>query len=115
MQYIFQSPNIKVSAKANQAIQKKFERFEKLYDRIEQCHVVLKTEKDGKQENCIVEARLVVPGNDLFARERARSFELAAENACLDLESQIKKRKAKLNKKTDHHSIDQYIDNEELE
>jgi putative sigma-54 modulation protein len=114
MQYIFQSPHIKISSNTNQTIQQKFERFEKLFDRIEQCHVVLKTEKNGKQENCIVEARLAVPGNDLFAREQARSFEVAAENACLNLESQIKKHKAKSNKKASH-SVDQYINDEELE
>lgn len=114
MQYRLQSPNLNVSGRVDRAIQKKFERFEKLFDRIEQCHVVLKKEKNGKQENFIVEARLAVPGNDLFAREQAASFEIAAENVCLALESQVKKHKAKLNKKASH-SADQYIHDEELE
>lgn len=114
MQYTLQSPHLKISSRTELTVQKKFERFEKLFDRIEQCHVLLKKEKNGKQENFIVEAKLAVPGNDLFAREQATSFEIAAENACLALENQIKKRKAKLNKKT-ARSVDQFIHDEEME
>ncbi len=114
MQYTLQSPHLKVSSRTDRVIQNKFERFERLFDRIEQCHVVLKKEKNGKQENFIVEARLAVPGNDLFAREQATSFEIAAENTCLALENQIKKHKARLNKKA-MRSVDQIINDEELE
>jgi putative sigma-54 modulation protein len=114
MQYVIQSPHLKVSDKIQRTIQRRFERFEKLFDRVEQCHVLLKKDKNGKQENFIVEAKLAVPGKDLFAREQAVSFEVAAENVCLDLESQIKKRKEKLNKKA-ALPADHFTSDEELE
>jgi putative sigma-54 modulation protein len=114
MQYIIQSPHLKVSAKVQRGIKAKFDRFEKLFDRIEQCSILLKKEKNDEKENYIVEAKLAVPGNDLFAREQEGSFELAAEKACIDLENQIKKRKAKSNKR-ERRPVDQLISDEELE
>jgi putative sigma-54 modulation protein len=115
MQYIFKSPHLTVNAKTEGAVQKKFERFASI-NRIEQCQILLKKEKNGKQENYIVEGKLVLPGNDLFAREQAASFEVAAENVCLDLERQLHKHKTKLNKKT-LKPADQYINerDEEME
>ncbi len=99
MKTVVQSPHIKLGTRIQRVVQKKFDRLEKLFDRIESCSILLKTERNGKQENFIVEAKLAVPGNDLFARDHAESFEIAAEKVSLELESQLKKHKAKLNKK----------------
>jgi putative sigma-54 modulation protein len=96
------------------AIQEKFDRLEKVFDRILQSHIVLKKAKEDKQNYFVVEARLVVPGNDLFAREKAESFEIAAEKVVLDLESQIKKHKAKLNQRATV-PVDKLVNDEELE
>jgi ribosome-associated translation inhibitor RaiA len=57
--------------------------------------IVLKKEKNNKMETSIVEARLGISGNDLFASAHAERFSQAAEMVCLALESQIKKHKAK--------------------
>lgn len=99
MTVIIQSPHQRISAKTRQVIEEKFERFNKMMDRIEQCHIVLKKEKNNKQETAIVEARLVIPGNDLFAREQAGILSQAAELVCIDLENQIRKQKEKANSK----------------
>ena len=114
MQYVIQSPRIRISEKTELAIQEKFDRLEKVFDRILQGHIVLKKEKEDKQNHFVVEARLVVPGNDLYASEKAESFEIAAENVVIDLESQIKKHKAKLNVRATV-PVDKLVSDEELE
>jgi ribosome-associated translation inhibitor RaiA len=50
----------------------------------------------------------------LYAREKAESFEIAAEKVVLDLESQIKKHKAKLNVRATV-PVDKLVSDEELE
>ncbi len=100
MKFNIQTPHIqKLNEITQKAVQEKFERLEKQYDRIERCNILLKKEKNAKRDNYLVEATLVVPGNDLFAKELADSFEIAAESVCQDLERQLKKHKAKLHQK----------------
>lgn len=95
MDIIIQSPRIKLSRRIERVIYDKFERLEKASDRVIRCEVVLKKVKDSKNNGYLVEARLVVPGNDLYAKESGPKFEVAAEDACLDLERQLRKRKVK--------------------
>ena len=115
MKITIQTPHIqKLNEETQKAIQEKFERFEKEYDRIERCNILLKKEKNTKRENFLVEATLVVPGNDLFAKELADSFEIAAEKVCQDLERQIKKHKAKLHQKA-ATTVDQYLQENDIE
>jgi putative sigma-54 modulation protein len=74
---------------------KKFERFEKVSDRIIRCDVRLKKEKNDTDNDFVVEAKLIIPGNDLFAKESGPKFEVAAEDVCLDLQRQLRKLKGK--------------------
>lgn len=114
MNYIIQSPNKEVSMEREEVIQEKFKRFERLLPGILRCDIVLRMEKNGEQNSYIVEGKLLVPGNDLFAKEQAATYEIAAENVCIDLENQIRKQKEKRNKRHTR-TIDQYVDDEELE
>jgi putative sigma-54 modulation protein len=114
MNYIIQSPNKEVSLEREEVIQEKFRRFEKLMPGMIRCDIVLKMEKNGEQNSFIVEGKLLVPGSDLFAKEQAASYEIAAENVCIDLENQIRKQKEKKNKRHTK-TIDQYVNDEELE
>ena len=95
MEIIIQSPRIKLSNRIERVIFEKFERFKKVSDRIIRCEVVLKKEKNAKDNDFVVEAKLAIPGKDLFAKESGSKFEIAAENVCLDLERQFRKRKVK--------------------
>jgi putative sigma-54 modulation protein len=95
MKIIIQSPHIKLSNRIERVIAEKFERLEKVSDRIIRCEIVLKKEKNAKDNDFVVEARLAVPGNDLFSKESGPKFEIAAEDVCLDLERQLRKRKGK--------------------
>jgi len=114
MNYIIQSPNVEVSLEREEVIQEKFKRFEKILPGLIRCDIVLRVEKNDEQNSCIVESKLLIPGNDLYAREQAASFEIAAENVCIDLENQIRKQKEKRNKRHTK-TIDQYVNDEELE
>lgn len=114
MNYIIQSPNKEVSLEKEELIQKKFKHLERLLPGMMRCDIVLRMEKSGEQDSYIVEGKLQVPGNDLFAKEQAASYEMAAEKVCVDLENQIRKQKEKKNKRTTK-SVDQYVNDEELE
>lgn len=90
---IIQSPRLKPSKHIERVVSEKFQRFEQLSDRIIRCDILLKKEKDSRDDGFIVEAKLAVPGRDLFAKESAAKFEIAAEKVCEDLERQLRKHK----------------------
>jgi putative sigma-54 modulation protein len=77
-------------------IQKKFEHFDKLYDRIDYCNVVLYKEKSDVNSSFFIEASMKVPRSTLFSSNRAASFELALDKVVNDLESQLRRHKDKL-------------------
>lgn len=77
-------------------VQKKFEHFDKLYDGIEYCNVVLYKEKNDVKHSFFIEASMKVPRNTLFSSNRAGSYELALDKVVSDLESQLRRHKDKL-------------------
>ena len=62
-------------------IKKKLNKLETFYDRIIDGEVFLKIENDESRINKIIEIKLNIPGDQLFAKERARSFEIGADEA----------------------------------
>ena len=62
-------------------IKKKLNKLETFYDRIIDGEVFLKIENDESRVNKIIEIKLNIPGDQLFAKERARSFEIGADEA----------------------------------
>jgi putative sigma-54 modulation protein len=60
--------------------------------------VFLKVGNNQNLENKISEIKLDIPGNDLFAKKKGKSFEESTDNAIEALLRQIKKRKGKLRK-----------------
>jgi putative sigma-54 modulation protein len=97
MQITIQSPKITLTEKQEEFITTKLSRLEHLYDRIENCQVVFKKEKTDKKSSILIEVKVAVPGNDLFASETSESFELAVDKVCANLETQLKRKKEKLN------------------
>ncbi len=76
-------------------VKKKLNKLETFYDRIIDGEVFLKIENDESRINKIIEIKLNIPGDQLFAKERARSFEIGADEATEALRRQIKKFKEK--------------------
>jgi putative sigma-54 modulation protein len=77
-------------------IHKKFEHFDKLYDRIEYCNIVLYKEKSDNKSAYFIEASMKVPRSVLFSSNKATSYEMALDKVVNDLESQLRKHKDKL-------------------
>src|SRR5687767_3155670 len=78
-------------------IQKKVDKLETFYDRLVDGEVFLRLNNEGI-ENKTVEIKLNVPGMQLFAIEKARSFEEATGQAADALRMQLKKFKSKIRK-----------------
>ena len=76
-------------------IQKKTDKLETFYDRIIDGEVFMKVEKDDNRENKVIEIKLNIPGTQLFASEKSKSFEAAADTAVEALRRQLKKYKEK--------------------
>jgi putative sigma-54 modulation protein len=76
-------------------IQKKLNKLETFYDRMVDGEVFLRLNNEGI-ENKTVEIKLRVPGNQLFAIEKAKSFEAATDLAADALRMQLKKFKTKV-------------------
>jgi putative sigma-54 modulation protein len=78
-------------------IQKKVDKLETFYDRLVDGQVFLRLNNEGI-DNKTVEIKLKVPGTELFAKEQARSFEAATDQATEALRIQLKKFKMKIKK-----------------
>lgn len=76
-------------------INKKVSKLVKFYEEIIGAEVVLKLENTQELENKISEIKLSIPGNDLFAKKQAKTFEEATDEAIDALRVQIDKRKGK--------------------
>lgn len=76
-------------------IQKKVDKLETFYDRMMDGEVFLRLNNEGI-ENKTVEIKLKVPGDQLFAKEQAKSFEAATDLATEALRKQLKKFKTKI-------------------
>lgn len=75
-------------------IQRKIDKLETFYHRLVDGEVFLRLNNEGI-ENKTVEIKLNVPGTQLFAAEKARSFEAAADQAADALRMQLEKFKAR--------------------
>ena len=76
-------------------VQKKMDKLETFFDRLVDGEVFLRLNNEGI-ENKTVEIKLNVPGSQLFAKEQARTFEAATEQATEALKNQLTKFKTKL-------------------
>jgi putative sigma-54 modulation protein len=77
-------------------IQKKADKLDRFFDRIIDGEVFMRLDKDNNMENKIIEIKLNIPKNQLFAKERAKSFEEASDQAVEALRKQIVKHKDKI-------------------
>lgn len=77
-------------------INHRLEKIGQMSDRILDAKVILKIDKSDVDENKVCEIRLVIPGNDLFAKKKAASFEQALDNVIHALEKQVHDWKSKL-------------------
>jgi len=79
-------------------IQKRTDKLETFYDRIIDGEVFLRLDKNVNYGNKVVEIKLNMPGNQIFAKEHSKSFEAATDEAVEALRRQLKKFKEKQGK-----------------
>lgn len=77
-------------------IQQRLDKLDTFYDRMVDAEVFLRI-NNGGVDNKTVEIKVTVPGGNLFAKEQARSFEAAIDEATEALRRQLKKFKEKAN------------------
>ncbi len=77
-------------------IQDKVKKLEIIYDNIIAGEIYLKIDKNESHDNKVAEVKLLLPGNELFAKKQCNSFEEAADSAVQALKKQVEKHKNKV-------------------
>ncbi len=96
MKVVNQAVNFNADAKLLEFVDKKLNKLEQYFDNIIMADVFLKVEKTSDKENKIAEIKLEIPGNDLIAKKKAKTFEEAIDEAAASLKRQLMKKKEKL-------------------
>lgn len=89
------SLQFKADSKLEDFIKEKVTKLSSFFDGVIESDVTLKLEQASNNENKIAEIKIMIPGNDLFAKKNAKSFEEAVDNAVDALRKQLIKRKEK--------------------
>jgi len=76
-------------------IENKVNKLIQFYDNIIGAEVFLRIENDQGVDNKVAEIRLDIPGSDIFAKKRTKSFEESVDNVVEALRKQITKHKEK--------------------
>lgn len=100
MKVNIQSIHFKADKKLLDFITQKVEKTQTFFDGVTSADVYLKLENDSSGENKVVEIKLALPGNPIFAKEQNSTFEAATDILLDKLIAQVKKYKEKLQAKT---------------
>jgi putative sigma-54 modulation protein len=95
MKITVQSIRFNADKKLLDFIQKKVDKLDTFYDHIITGEVYLKLENVEHEANKITEIKLLLPGNQIFAKEQCKTFEEGTDLAVECLRKQIEKHKQK--------------------
>ena len=95
MKIDIQSPGIAPNTELENFVHEEVERFFHLYEEIISSEVCLSLDSSSTKENKNCRMRLLIPGNDLLATAKCRTFEEAITQSADALEKQMAKRKTK--------------------
>ena len=98
MKINIESPHIQLSHKLKHKIEEKLLHLPRLYDRITACDITVFRQKDDEQKGCFIEAKLLLPKDELFVREHAENFDKALYQMIRNLLRQVRKYKGRLEK-----------------
>ncbi len=93
MKLQIQSVKFDADKKLVEFVEHKMAKLDRFADRATGAEVILKLDKDDDQGNKVATVTLKIPGNDLVAERRARSFEEAVDLTVDALKRQIEKTK----------------------
>ena len=89
--------NFNVDKKLVDFVEERIVKLEKFYDKIVSYDVFLKVEKTSDKENKVVEAKIIVPGDEFVVKKQCKTFEEGVELASESLERLLLKRKERVN------------------
>ncbi|MEY3083887.1 MAG: ribosomal subunit interface protein [Bacteroidota bacterium] len=95
MEIQMHSIHFKADKKLLDFISDKLNKLEQFNQHVISAEVFLRLDKDREKENKITEIKLLVPGKELFAKRKCKSFEEAADETIDALKKQIIKEKEK--------------------
>lgn len=98
-----QSIHFTADSKLLDFIQRRVDKLDQFFDQIISGEVYLKLENTEDEENKITEIKLLIPGNDFFAKEQCKTFEEATDKAIESLRRQVDKHKEKVRAKMSNH------------
>jgi len=90
------SIHFKADQKLESFVQEKVEKLSSIYDGVIGSEVLLKIDKNSNTENKIAEIKLLIKGNDLFAKKQCKTFEEATDKAVEAIHKQLTKHKEKI-------------------
>ncbi|MCF8227460.1 MAG: ribosome-associated translation inhibitor RaiA [Bacteroidales bacterium] len=90
------SVHFKADKKLLSFIQNKIDKLSNYYDGVLGGDVKLKLENGSNPENKITEIKILIKGEDLFAKKQSKSFEEATDQAVEALRRQLRKYKGKI-------------------
>lgn len=93
---VVNSHNFDADQKLLDFIQTKVNKLGLFYDSIIEADVYLRVENNQQLENKTAEIRLLIPGDDIFIKKTAKSFEAAVDEVVDSSKRQLKKRKEKV-------------------
>lgn len=96
MKVSISSLHFKSDVKLEEFVREKVSKLPSFFDGVLGCDVTLRLDAATNNENKIAEIRVLIPGNDLFAKKQAKTFEEAVDKSVDALKRQVKKRKEKL-------------------
>ena len=96
MKITVQAIHFNADSKLVDFIQKKADKLDHFFDQIISGEVYLKLENVEDEANKISEIKLLIPGNQLFAKEKCKTFEEATDLAIESLRKQLEKHKQKI-------------------
>jgi putative sigma-54 modulation protein len=88
--------NFNVDKKLVDFVEDRMNKLEKYYDRVVSSDIFLKVEKTSDKENKMVEAKIMVPGDEFIVKKQCKTFEEAVELASESMERLLVKRKEKI-------------------
>jgi len=99
MKVSINSVQFKADTDLKDFIQERISKLAGIYNGVIGSDVILKVDNSEKEDNKIVEIKILVKGSDLFAKKQSKSFEEATDSAVEALRKQLVKYKEKLNER----------------
>lgn len=89
------SVNFKADSKLKEFITERIEKLSNFHDNVLNSDVILKVDKNDKKENKITEIKMILKGEEFFAKKQSKTFEESTDNVVEALRRQLRKYKGK--------------------